>query len=179
MIKKKHKSYFLNFLKKNKLKKIYKILNKKIIDYHQLKNINQYLEFNKIQKLYKNGINKILDITVVEDNHIKKIKELLSFNLRKDLLNKTKSKIKTYLDQKFRKINSRITLIKKLNLNKNKFSSFLDILKDKNLQINIEKNGSFKKKGSQKNYFFYYRFSKFLEKLKYQNLLKKFHKKIY
>ena len=71
MIKKKHKSYFLNFLNKNKLKKIYKILNKKIIDYDQLKNINQYLEFNKIQKLYKNGINKILDITVVEDNHIK------------------------------------------------------------------------------------------------------------
>ena len=39
MIKKKHKSYFLNFLKKNKLKKIYKILNKNIIDYDQLKNM--------------------------------------------------------------------------------------------------------------------------------------------
>ena len=170
MIKKKNKSYFLNFFKKNKLKKIYKILNKKIIDYDQLRNLNQYLEFNKIQKLYKNGINKILDTTVIEDNHIKKIKKLQSFNFRKDLLNKTKSKIKTYLNQKFSKKNSRKTLLNKLNLNK--FSSFLDILKDKNIQFNIgKKNVGLKKKGPQKNYFFYYKFSKVLEKLKYQNFL--------
>ena len=51
-------------------------------------------------------------------------------------------------------------------------------MKDKNIQINIEKqNGVSKKKGFPKNYFFYFKFSKVLEKLKYQNLLKKFHKK--
>ena len=127
MKKKKDKSYFSNFLNNNKLKKIYKILNKKIIDYDQLKNINQYLEFNKIQKLYKNRINKILDTTIVDDNHIKNIKELISFNLKKDLLNKTKSKIKAYLNQKFIKQNPKKILLNKLNSNKNRFSSFLDI----------------------------------------------------
>ena len=51
-------------------------------------------------------------------------------------------------------------------------------MKYKNIKINIEKqNGDFKKKGLQKNYFFYYRVSKFIEKLKYQNSVKKFHKK--
>ena len=124
MKKKKDKYYFLNFLNNNKLKKIYKILNKKIIDYDQLKNINKYLEFYKIQKLYKNIINKILDTTVVDDNHIKKIKELILFNLKKDFFNKTKSKTKAYLNQKFGNQNPKKFLLNKLNLNKTNFLFF-------------------------------------------------------